>query len=539
MKFTISILRGDDVHDCCRDKNFTHAWKSLARRTPHVTVFQEPEFVNTWYREYASRYEPVLVQAHTNNNRLVGLIPLAIETDSGDIDFAGAQHVEYSGWLSDPRCERDFIIHALATIKNEIPFTRWQWAHLSPHADASWLHSRELENAGVYSLSETANCPILDLHKEEKLNKILKNKSVKSKINRLKRQGELRLERIENQERVAELIDKISDLVNFRHESAHHDAAFEEEPIQKDFYMARGDLPSANHYTAMWMGDTLLAFNFGVKNNDTVYIGLTAFDPTQSKHSPGVIFLIYLASLLKEEKIQYIDFTPGGDEYKERFCNTYNRLQRPTFYSSKLHKTIVALKANVISSLIKPLRLFVSNWQDATNELVKLPDTESDYDAKFNIYRLASENYSNDDVRASERVNVQVFQDLLNYKSNHNKISRQRVLSDSTKRFSREETLFTIRNGDELLAHAWATKINSKYSNHQINFKPDKKGVVLDCLDQKLNLPNSPILKCLLNSMLDYTFAVGAKSATIFVPRKYAGKSQEETIKKLNFIKIN
>ena len=536
MNFTISILRGDEAHRCRNEGEFVHAWKNLAERTPHVTAFQESEFVNTWYQEYESKFEPVLVLGYTNNDRLVGLIPLAVESNSGKLEFAGAQHVEYSGWLCEPRCEHDFIVNALTAIKDNFEFKNWQWAHLPPQANDSWLWSDQLERNGIFVLSKTYNCPILDLQNEEKLNKILKSKSIKSKINRLKRQGELRLERIDNTERVAQLLDHISDLVNFRHESAHHDAAFEEEPIQKDFYLARGDLPVANHFTALWMSNTLLAFNFGVKSSDTVYIGLTAFDPVQSKHSPGVIFLIYLANLLKEENIRYIDFTPGGDEYKERFCNSYNTLQRPIFYSSKSRKTFVSTKSKIRLALAHPIHLLLSTWRNAMQELVQLPSQDSKIEETMELYCISHDQYKNTDARASERVNIQTFQDLLFYNVKESKISRQRILSDATKRFSREETLFTIRNGNDLLTHAWMSKPSSKYSNHSIHYKPRSNSVVIDCMNLNLKLPSGPVFKSIMNSMLDYAFSSDVKTSYIFVPKIYRHKIQTKILKELGFM---
>lgn len=535
MNFTVSILRGDDTHSYRNDAEFIDAWKVLAARTPHVTAFQEPEFVNTWYQDYASKYEPVLVVGTTNKQKLIGLLPLAIEKDTNELTFAGAQHVEYSAWLSESRYAHDFIMGALHAVKNEIKFTSWRWSHLPPNADDAWLLSSKMEQIGVYVLSESAACPILDLHDEEKLSRILKNKSIKSKINRLKRNGELRIERIDNSERVAQLMDQITNLVNFRHESAHHDAAFEEEPLQKDFYLNRATHSSANHYTALWMGDILLAFNFGVKDADTVYIGLTAFDPTQSKHSPGVIFLIYLANVLKEENIRYIDFTPGGDEYKERFCNSYNNLQRPTFYSSKFRQSIINIKSKSISLISHPIRLFISKWNSELEDLVMIPDQGPTTEEKFDVYTINRSDYKNLDERSSERVNIQFFQDLLFYNSKNSKISRQQVLADATKRFSREETVFTILTGDELLAHSWMSKLSLKYKNHGIEFKPGNNSVVLDCLNQTLHLPKGPIFKCVVNCMLEYAFENGADTATIFIPKAYASKTQADILKEFNF----
>ena len=128
---------------------------------------------------------------------------------------------------------------------------------------------------------------------------------------------------------------------------------------------------------------------------------------------------------------------------------------------------------------------------------------------------------------------------MLIYKGNETKISRQRILSDATKRFSREETLFTLRNGDDLLTHAWISKPGSKYNNHSIHYKPQTNSVVLDCMNLNLKLPNGPVFKSIVNSMLDYTFKNGVEISYIFVPKVYEHKMQTKILKELNFEKID
>ncbi len=537
MNFTIQLIRGDDAHQYRIKDEFIHAWKDLAQQTNHVSVFQEPEFVNPWYDEYRSTFEPVLVLGVTDSQKITGIIPLAVEHGTNNLHYAGAQHVEYSGWLCDPAIDQEFILPALATIRRKIPFTRWRWQFTPPRANISWLLSEQTRRIGVHILYETLDSPLLDLHQEEKLKKVLKNKSVKSKINRLKRKGELKIERITSKDRVLQLMNQIEILVNFRHGAAHHDAAFEEDSTQKLFYQARGNYLENNHFSVLWLGEKLLAFNFGAIDNDTAYIGLTAFDPTESKHSPGVIFFIYLAKLLKEEGIRYIDLTPGGDEYKERFSNKHYALYRPTFYSSRTLQLVDKYKRNTTQAISKTLSKLGLNPRDRRYELSAHNSSSSNQVLKFDLYSLNREDYQQDISNNRPEVAIQSFQDLLLFDSFGNHQNRYEVLSDATKRFSKEETVFTIKNNQHLTAFSWSSKPGAQYRNHGITFTPGKQDIVLDCLDLNQQLPDEASFTTMLHTMLEHAFSQEVNCAHLFMPTQSTKEFKTSCLNEIGFKK--
>jgi len=255
MTITVKIIRGDDALKYASDEDFLNKWKALADNTAHKTVFQESEFVSLWFHHYQQYFESILVIGLSESDELVGLIPLAVEKKNGILTQAGAQLAEYSGWLCTPMHTNSFLSEAFKAIKSNISFSQWKWTYIAPGTDTSWLRSDKLKNIEIYAQFESMDSPILDLHDEEKLKKVLKNKSVKSKINRLKRKGELKIERITDQKRALELMDQVTSLVNFRHESAHHDAAFEEDQLQRSFYEARSANLKDNHFSVLWAGD--------------------------------------------------------------------------------------------------------------------------------------------------------------------------------------------------------------------------------------------------------------------------------------------
>ncbi len=517
MTFTVTIFRGDDAHKTRCAPEFTAQWQSLAEITTHVTVFQEPAFVNTWYQQYAPEFEPVLALGHDSENQLIGFLPLAIEKTSGNLSHAAAQQVEYSGWLCHPSYKNVFISQAIATVNQEISYSSWRWSHIPPHAEVDWLITPNSELKNVYLHYEQVASPILDLHNEEKIKKIKKSKSVKSKINRLKRKGDLHLEHITDINRASEVMNLIPDLVNFRHGAAHGDLAFREDPLQHGFYQARTKNLTENHFSALWMGNTLLAFHFGGIDKDTIYIGLTAFDPRESKHSPGVIFILFLAEMMQQQSIRYIDLTPGGDEYKERFCNDHHMLYRPIIYSSQTEKYININKKKAKTGLLNTLaKLGIEK-----ESLAKKLQTKNEHTAvEYKLFYLNLENYNLIDVseQNSSPLNIQKYNDLLIHQGYSNSYEMQALLSDATQRFSKEETLFTLMEDKKLKGYGWLSKLGSKYRNHDLELTLEKNQIVIDCIEVEKTLPCSSTLDKLIRFMISHAIQLGAKQAFSYVP---------------------
>lgn len=534
MNISISIIRGDDAHKTRNLAEFINQWLGLAANSRHVSAFQRPEFINRWYKHYAPEYEPVLVLGHNRNGQLIGLLPLAINYATNKLTHAADQQVEYSGWLADPDYDQEFISKAVATISKNIDYSYWRWSHMPPYANTDWLlaPSHHLSNVDLHY--EIESSPVLDLHDEEKINKIKKNKSIKSKINRLKRKGELYIEHITDPDRAKAVLQQTPDLVNFRHGAAHGDLAFKEDPLQYGFYASRCDDLTSNHFSALWLGDTLLAFHFGCIDNDTLFIGLTAFDPRESKHSPGVIFILYLAEMMQQQGIRFIDLTPGRDEYKQRFCNMHHTLFRPIVFSSTFEKIKYLSIGHAKSSVFSILSMFGLDRETIVKKLQsnnKAASSTQDYYLLNMQLTNSNEEYSNNQ---STQINIQKYNDLLIHQGYSSSLEMQALLSDATQRFSKEETLVTLMENDKLVAYGWLSKIGAKYKNHGLELNLDKDSIVLDCIEVEKVLPNEAVLEKMMKFMLNYARELGATKAFSYVP-KFTDKAKLGIIENLGF----
>ena len=153
----------------------------------------------------------------------------------------------------------------------------------------------------------------------------------------------------------------------------------------------------------------------------------------------------------------------------------------------------------------------------------------------FYLYKIKSDRYSIEESLQDEQINIQSYSDLLNYKQDDSRISRQKVLSDATFRFSREDTLFTIHNNSQLYALSWLSKMGAKYT--RLNFTNEKNSVVIDCMKLDMQLIDLDHMKKLIDAMLKKSFSENAQKAFIFIPKSKETQDRIEMIKKMGFEK--
>jgi len=471
---TIHILRDRDVFTFLSDSDSISEWKGLSSRQKMATVIQEPPFVLTWYRHYFNTHEPVLVLGYTNENRLVGLIPLSASRKDGHLAHAGDWQGEYHGWICEETVEQDFLIQAMIAIKNEFHPRRWTWRWMPPGARIDWLRSKELAQNKIFAKYIKQSPPFLDLRDKEKIKKIMRNKSVRAKINRYKKRGHFYLERITNREKAAEWFDVLAAQCDFRQEAIHGEAPFESDPNKKNFYIARMNYPQSNHFTILWLNDEPIAYHFGACDKSTVYLGLTAYNPVESRNSPGTILFVKLIELLRQEGYTRFDLTPGEDEYKARLGSGHHEVVEPTFYFKRRDKRVAdaidlirkAVKFLVLVLRIDPKsvkqkvakfndfqkRARISGWSEtfrqAGSRLFKR--------RKYHYFELVQGASYKENSLDSEIVHTQRYSDFMLFESTSPWLTRADILREALSHYSRGETSYTVVQNGVLICYGWA-----------------------------------------------------------------------------------
>ena len=443
-----------------------------------VTVIQEPPFVLTWYEKYSNTHEPVLVVGYDKTNQPVGFLPLSLSRKDGRLAHAGDWQGEYHGWICEQAVESDFLIQAMIALKNEFHPRQWTWRWMPPGAKIDWLRSKELARNGIFVKYISQRPPFLDLNNEKKIKKIMRNKSVRAKINRYKKRGHFYLERIKSLEKAAELFDVLAVQCDFRQEAIHGEAPFESDPNKKKFYVARMKYPQSNHFTVLWLNDEPIAYHFGACDESTVYLGLTGYNPVESRNSPGTILFVKLIELLRKEGYVRFDLTPGEDEYKARLGSGHYEVVEPTFYFNRkdklladaielFRKTIkylvlalridpkgVKTKAANLSDFLKRAR--VSPWPETFRQLrSRLSKRE-----KQHFFKMDPKEFHKKDTADLEAVHTQRYSDFLRFRGSSPWHTRADILREALSHYSRGETSYTVVQNGILISYGWTGTVS-------------------------------------------------------------------------------
>lgn len=363
----VKILIGEDAFSLIHNRNFIKKWEILALKCINMTVIQEYAFVSSWYFHYYKSFDPVLVLGYTSNDKIIGLIPLALSKSQKFITHAGDHQAEYHGWLCEKEFEEDFLVNSLIKIRNTWDLKSWSWRYTPPGSYHGWIKNERLVKNGIFVTIEEESSPKLDLTDSEKVKKIKKNRSIQTKINRFKKKGTFFLERIKDSDRAKELFEILLNQCDFRQLAINNVTPFRADQNKKEFYLELIKYPQYNHFTVLWFENEPIAFHFGACDHNTVYLGLSGYNPIEERNSPGSILLVKLIELIQTEGYRFLDLTPGRDAYKERYASEHQKVYILKIYFSKLELIIFNLKKNFRKFLIKTSTLLnfnLSNFKE-------------------------------------------------------------------------------------------------------------------------------------------------------------------------------
>ena len=468
------LALSEEVQFLLDNEKFVSDWKQLANKVTGFTPLQEIEFVGTWYNIY-KEYEPVISIAYDEEGKLVGLMCLALHIKNRFITHAGDNSAEYHGWLATSKATSDFLANTLSLIKNKFSLKKWEWGWMPPGFPSDAFKNVDIKGINVFMESEPA--PIWDLTDPEKLRNFQKSRSLKSKFNRYKKRGNYRIEIITDPERTADVLKLVSHQCDLRHAAINNSRPFEEDPNRIAFCAALQAYYGVLHVSAMWLDDQLLAFHLGISDDKRVCLGLSSYDPSESKQSPGTLLLIELSKILTEQGYETFDLTPGNDLYKERFANQHQVLSKPTITFTTRTKYTEKIKyqiKNMVMRLLPLIKTDIQAVQKRKNNLIEFLEIAKLVGNK-KLFRKFKEKlfskktihlyYLDNLVPTSKiskdfEVHPQLYESLLMYKNEESFRTKRRFLREALEKFSSGETLFSVTNNNELKWSGWLT--NSK-----------------------------------------------------------------------------
>ena len=311
----IRVHRGKEAVALIADPAFREKWAALYKACPYGTCFQDVPFVTTWYRSYAKRFEPVLVAGAVEENSLTGLLTLALSKEDNTLVPAGTEHAEYQVWLARDGQSDDFIESALDCLGQEFPAGQIRFRYLPSGTPLAWSDRW----TGRCHLRPVPRL-LMSTRPGNTIAGSLRKRSMRSRLNRLKRVGELSFKRIVDPQEFAACFDEIIPLHDFRQGAAHLNFPFSD-PFKKPFHLAMMEDTNLLHVTVLQLGGCIAAAHIGLRDKRQVYLGILAHSPLFSQYSVGKFHMLLLGLDLQKEGFTDLDLTPGGEPYKERFAS--------------------------------------------------------------------------------------------------------------------------------------------------------------------------------------------------------------------------
>lgn len=469
------LIKDEDAIALLTSPDFQSEWKKLATQSVGFTQLQEADFLTTWYSHYSEIFAPIFIFSRNAKNEMVGLIALAWHKEKKYLVHAG--NAEYHGWLSIEEATIPFLKDMFRIVIDELKVEKWSWNWMPSGLNAASLQAAASEEMSL--LVEEEGSPIWELDNEEKLKKLLKSRSLRSKFNRYKKRGEYRYEIINTPERIREILEIAQYQCDLRREAMNNSRPFAEDPFKIDFCSALMNFSNKLHVSAMWLDDQLLAFHMGVEDGERVCFGMISYDPSESKQSPGTLLIIELAKHLKESGYKILDMTPGTNSYKDRFANFYETLYRPTIHFSK--KSF--LKAKVKKSMAKTGKKMLAmakvdvptmrKWKTNLGELpskLKSITPKSIFSSFGNVLLQKDVHFLYEIDLKNEKafsptsitLNQQEYLDLLDYQDNEPYLTRRELLIVALEKFAKGDVLFSQKNNGKLQWVGWLKEVKGQ-----------------------------------------------------------------------------
>jgi CelD/BcsL family acetyltransferase involved in cellulose biosynthesis len=378
----VEVFIGSEAEKLIENIEFCEDWRRLSNACPWTSVFQEPDFVTIWYSTYRSRYTPVIVTGVNENDEKAGLFTLAICNDSGDLVVAGDRHTEYGGWLADPRYGNEFIESAIEKLREKFPNRSLTLLFALPTLPVEWTNpgNRFSSNCHLRTIPRGLMAVGDGSSFKESLRKKYQNK-----INRLKRSGQLRFDRIEDPEEFQEIVDEIFCYQTFRLRAIYNIIDPENDQLKKTFLTNLMRLPGILNVTVLRVGDKLVSGQIHMHNREQVLLGLITHSPFYSRFSPGTVHLLMLGVELAKKEIPIFDLTPGG-EYKDRYATDHDHAYILKIFFNRTHcfrYKLVRKISESIKSLAVSVNILPERVRDVQSALL-------DHRAKFAHLKITS-----------------------------------------------------------------------------------------------------------------------------------------------------
>ncbi len=348
MKFSV-IKTTDEL------KGLRYEWDSLLEDSHNNVVHLTHDWIMAWWDSFNQDKSLHIIVIRSNDNQLLSIAPLVLSSCT----YRGISVRKISLMANGQSPSSDIIIrnnyHQLiinALLKYLNTLTYWDIIELNKLHNKSLTAETVLKNftanKTLYGIRKNTESPFIEIDNDWEAffkNKSTKfKKSIRNKINRIKRVGDISIERIQ--------INKASDpaveaMVGVSSNSWKKEIGNDmlTNPRINNFYNCICDSTGKKGYIMLWFlkkGDQPIAFEFHINYNGVVYPIRADYDKAYSKLSPGSVLEYNIIKTLFDEGV-YREYNTCGHAYQYLVNWSSNTKQHINFEIFKKNSKSYAL----------------------------------------------------------------------------------------------------------------------------------------------------------------------------------------------------
>lgn len=446
------------------------AWTRLYDTCSWATPYQSPLFARVWLKHYGDLWEPLLLVSTGIDKQLSGILPLARRGKT--ITGIGAQQAEYQAWLCIEADAEVFLASALRTLFQAFPDACLRLRYIEPGIASNAVKSLNKSQSNLMIQSHLRPLMALD---SAAIDAVLRKKGNRSKLNRLKRRGELELvcDKLEMDRETS--LDEIIEYYDFRQGAVNDSRPFLEDPCKRAFHLDWLAIePDQLEVCRLCLDGRTIAALVGVIGPSRTSNAILAYSPHYARQSPGKLHLYLVAQTLSGKGQSWLDLTPGGDPWKERFATHHDevlelnawanpaivqRLKRRQMVNQAARRLLQSLgiSPTKLKSWFSALRGF--RFRTILDILRRLPPQR----IECRIYRMNLETWVEKGGDKDALIRINALADITRFDPSDSAQSRHHFLESALNRIERGEKVYSVCVDDILLHFGWLSLRQEKH----------------------------------------------------------------------------
>lgn len=362
----LELSSGGKAFEILANASFRKQWLNLHAQCEYATIFQHPSYVETWYKTYRNICQPVLVISRTKGEIINGLWFLTYDKATKKLEHAGTNQAEYQVWITTKGYETEFLSESWNLLKLELDFHELQLKYLP--GDYLFKYLQTSESTKKLVVGRQYKRPFLTIN-ENTIRDLFSAKK-RRKIAKFEKIGKAEFVRVKTIEEFDAIFDQLVDFYDFRIGALKNIIPFRADRFKREFHRNLFLSDSENIIlTVTYLDGQPVAGVFSGLSKNTYCFLLLMHAPFLNKYSPGYVHVLQFCQFANNENIEKIDFTPGGDSWKDRFSTDSDQVVYAIIYKSKLRQVWAQLKISIREGVRNIFSKFGINISRAKNSI--------------------------------------------------------------------------------------------------------------------------------------------------------------------------